>query len=216
VPTSPVGLLFFLAALTPGYLFVRIAERRSLRPSRSNLVEAVELAVTGALASLTAAAVVLGIGRTLNLPIVSLPRLIENGKAYLVEFPERTLFSGLVVLALANALAALCAWLATGRHQTKYHLGSTVFIKTLAPRPDGRTIWAYLDLDDDCRIDGRIEYIPTSGSDRQDVALIAPIAVTTPDGLTRSRSIVDAMVVPGDRIKRISLRYVDTPAPRTS
>lgn len=51
IPYTTLGLIVSLAALGPGYLYIRAAEVRSPRPERSGLVEAVELVVIGAFAS---------------------------------------------------------------------------------------------------------------------------------------------------------------------
>lgn len=58
VPTSLVGVLVFLAAFAPGFVWVRVAEARTLRADRSPLFETVELGFVGATASLIAAALV--------------------------------------------------------------------------------------------------------------------------------------------------------------
>src|SRR6266852_3591590 len=46
LPGAPIAL-FALAALLPGWIFVRLAERRIPRPERSALAELVELAAVG-------------------------------------------------------------------------------------------------------------------------------------------------------------------------
>jgi hypothetical protein len=54
IPETLVGIVAFVAAAGPGYLYVQLAERYGPRRDRSNLEEAAELLVVGAIATGTA------------------------------------------------------------------------------------------------------------------------------------------------------------------
>jgi hypothetical protein len=61
IPNTVLGLVVLAAALGPGYVFIRVEERRRPRPERSALLETAELVVIGGLASTLAFAAVAGV-----------------------------------------------------------------------------------------------------------------------------------------------------------
>jgi hypothetical protein len=98
VPDTVLGLVVLLASLGPGFVYLRVAERRGPRVPRSGLIESVELVVLGAAASaVTVLVVALGAAA---LRILTISALARTPAAYYHRHP---------VLVIGLAAAALIA-----------------------------------------------------------------------------------------------------------
>lgn len=103
MPDNLVGLVLFVAFITPGYLWVRLEERARPRPDRSGLLEVAELLTIGVLASLFAAAFVGWLGaRVPGLLDVSSWADAERADEYLAEHWIKAGVSLLGVVLSAN------------------------------------------------------------------------------------------------------------------
>lgn len=107
IPTTALGLAVFTAGLGPGYLFLRVEERRRPRPERSGLLEAIELLVIGSFASLTAALVTFGTANLLD--TIDDKALAADGRKYVIGRSPESLAFVIVTLTLAYALAWVAA-----------------------------------------------------------------------------------------------------------
>jgi uncharacterized protein DUF6338 len=99
-----LGLVAFAATAGPGYLFVRLAERREPRHDRSPLQEAAELILVGGLA--TAAGLLVSLALWEALGLVHSGTLGDDVGQYLLAHPARSL----VVLATALAVSYSAVW----------------------------------------------------------------------------------------------------------
>jgi hypothetical protein len=169
IPNSVFGLLVVATSIGPGYLFVRIAERKTPRPARSTLLEIAELIAVGGSCSVLALLVSLLIARWTGK--VDLRALGRDGTEYTLTHPVPVLTLLLGVLAgsyLLSGIATLTAYLivqrkspATLRHYSVWH---ELLRRQEAGQPlvtvelrDGRTVAgpvAYYTLEEappDCR-----------------------------------------------------------------
>jgi hypothetical protein len=177
IPSTTLGLVVFLAALGPGYVYLRVAERRTARPERSGLVEAVELVVIGALASSLTLLVVVSIADTLN--AIDVRSLSSAPRRY---FDRHTL-TVLWLLALALALAYVVAYVAARsmhRHrrptirpggtswQTAFDFGR--------PTKD-HVVVVNLELRDHRLFAGILGGFTVDEQDNREIWLVAPLAV---------------------------------------
>ncbi|MDQ1586210.1 MAG: hypothetical protein QOH80_1575 [Actinomycetota bacterium] len=106
-PKNLLGLLLLVAAFSPGYVYLRFAERWHTRPSRSSLLEGVELLSIGALISATVALAAIALGDATG--ALDTARLFNHPEDYVAAEPIRCLFALLISAVGAYALAALAA-----------------------------------------------------------------------------------------------------------
>jgi hypothetical protein len=107
IPGTALGLVLAVAALGPGYVYLRVAERRSARPERSSLLEAVELAVVGALASTAALLVVGALADWTH--VANAHWLAADPASYTGHHPLRLLWLVALTLGLAYLIAFAAA-----------------------------------------------------------------------------------------------------------
>jgi hypothetical protein len=107
IPGTLLGLVAFAASLGPGYVYVRVSEKREPRHERTQLLEAAELVVIGTLASSIAALLVLSAAQALD--VLNTSRLVDEGPRYILAHPPRGLGSLLVVLVVSYGGAYLAA-----------------------------------------------------------------------------------------------------------
>jgi Family of unknown function (DUF6338) len=102
-----LGLVAFAASLGPGYIYLRVAERREPRQDRSQLLEAAELVVIGGLASSVAALLVLSLGDKVG--VLETNQFSNEGWKYVSTHPTRALGSFLAFLVISYGGAWLAA-----------------------------------------------------------------------------------------------------------
>lgn len=125
IPSTFLGLVLFAASLGPGYVYLRLAERRSPRAEGSQLEQAVEMVTFGAMFSLVSVMAVLAVATHFN--IVDADRVSAQRGEYLISEPIRALGCVLVAFTLAYVLAWVVALV--------FHHG-----QPSAHQP-GRTVW---------------------------------------------------------------------------
>jgi hypothetical protein len=86
-PKNLLGLLLLVAAFSPGYVYLRFAERWHTRPTRSALLEGVELVSIGALISSLVALAITAIGDITGW--LDTNRLFSTPRRYVAEQPMR-------------------------------------------------------------------------------------------------------------------------------
>ena len=212
IPSNLVGLVLFAASLGPGYVYIRVAERRAPRAERSDLVEAVEMVAIGAFASLAAAMVVLLVGDVTGWLEPS--RITRDAKAYLIVDPVRGLVALLAVFVIAYGLAYGAARLSHLRDPPAVAPGATGWYEAFwleRPADDHLTI-VTVELRDRRRVTGRLTHFTIEHGGDRELVLGAPILVRATGDSEPSRT-RDAFLVPRERdVAYIAGRYVD---PRT-
>lgn len=111
MPSTILGVLIFVAALGPGFVYVEIAGRRRPRQVRSPVAEGVEMAAIGATTTLLATVIVVGVADALG--EVSATVLARDGIGVLSSDPWKWLavFAGVLGLSYASAwTAAKCRY----------------------------------------------------------------------------------------------------------
>ena len=106
-PKNLLGLLLLVAAFSPGYVYLRFAERWHTRPARSTLLEAVELVSIGAVVSTVVTLAVTAIGDLSGW--LDTTQLFRDPARYVADHPARCLIALLVAAVAAYGLAAAAA-----------------------------------------------------------------------------------------------------------
>jgi len=107
LPNTLLGLVVFLAAAGPGYLYVRLSRTREPRFERTTLEEAAEFVVFGALSSGFAILAALGIGDAMG--FLDTKAIGDDATQYTVDEPLRVLAALTFVLLLSYG----AVWLVT-------------------------------------------------------------------------------------------------------
>jgi hypothetical protein len=177
IPSTTLGLVVFLAALGPGYLYLRVAEQRTARASRSGLVEAVELVVVGALASTIALLVVVTVADWLHL--VDAESLSLDPGRYFHRHGLPVLRMLAVTLAVAYGLAYGGARLNHLRRRPTIKPGATAWQTAFdfnRPTQD-HIVVANVELRDRRLFSGILGGFTVDSDDNREVCLWGPIAV---------------------------------------
>jgi hypothetical protein len=173
IPSTFLGLVLFVASLGPGYVFLATTERRRPRRDQSQLAEAVQMAVIGAMASGAAALAVLGTG------VLDRACLSKEGSHYFLLEPLR----GLGALLLFFLLAYLGAWLGAriwclGLPKT-HHPAATGWQLAFADRRSDRSDVTVLTIEmvDGRRVTGVLGDFTGTADDDRELVLVSPLAV---------------------------------------
>jgi hypothetical protein len=208
IPGNLVGLILFLAAVAPGYVFVRTSERFRARPGRSALLEAAELLVIGAACTTIASLIAVGLAEWLGGGFLDIPAWAEQGNDYLRGEPYRLAWSVGFVLLVASAAAFGLAHLANRGRTGDIVLGVTVWSGAFeAAGHKGQRAWLTAHLHDGRIVEGYVKGYPTGASDVQALALQRPITVTETNG---SRALVpgtNLVIIDAGQIAMIGVRY---------
>lgn len=210
LPANFVGLLLLLAALAPGYVYVRVAEQRRSRPDRSALLETAEFLVIGAASTTVAVLVLVALAERTDDLVIDLPRWAREGSTYLEVRPYAVARSVGAVLGGACGLAYLGARFIHRGQPPNLVPGVTVRAAVFEPagRP-GRRAWVAVHRKDGSVIEGYLLAYPTGGSDAQEIALQKPIGLT-PSGDRRSLVAgVDCVLVAAEEITMVGVRIED-------
>ncbi len=173
IPDSLAGLLLFAASLGPGYVYIRVAERRAPRTERSQLLETAELLVLGALITTVVAMLVIWGAREVGLVDVNAVR--REGIGYLLLHPLRG-FATLGAIFLASyALGGLAALLVHWKKQPSQQPG-TVWRDVLGEKKETHNAWATVELRDGRFLQGQVaSYTLGMSSEPRELALAAPL-----------------------------------------
>lgn len=177
VPSSFLGLILFAASLGPGFVYLRVAERKAPRAERSALAEAVEMLAIGSLASLAAALVVLIAGDLVG--VLDTKQLSTRGANYFLDEPTR----GLGSLLAAFALAYFAAWGAAtlvhaGQEATNAPSGNAwqqAFRLNKASTKDVAVVT--VELRDGRKVVGVLGHFTSELREGRELCVVAPIAV---------------------------------------
>jgi hypothetical protein len=128
-----VGLLLLFSALVPGYVWTRVAERRTPLANRSALLEAAELLAVGALTTVAAGALVLSISRATSL--LDTGALRADAVGYILEHPVRAL-GALAAVAVCSCALAWAGARLVYRGEPPTLQSGTVWTEILGDRKD--------------------------------------------------------------------------------
>lgn len=207
IPANLIGLVLFVLVLAPGWLWVRIAEKRQVRPDRSPLLEAAELVVTGVVFTAVAAAVVVAVGNG-NGWLPELRDVTASGSTYAQDEPYRTAGAAVIVFALSLAAAYGTARLVYRGKEASLVPAGSVWRDVFGVGGEGRPIFVSATLEDGRVVDGYLYSFSTDadGGDR-DLGLQAPIYVWSGEPPERMRAPADRTVLRAQQIIAMWVRY---------
>lgn len=200
-----------LLALIPGWVFLKLRERRDAALPRNGLDELLEIFAVGLSTTGAALLVWVLLPRGWTTWLVDPQALADSGTGVLANNVRQTALTVGLVLLLALLLAAGASWVAGARTKSRF-ARVTVWTGALAEQ-DGKVRWMGLHLRDGRLIEGRLLAYPTGdGHERRDIALEAPIVVTEATvGSTRRRTDLSRVIFNEVDIKSITVRLVDPP-----
>jgi Family of unknown function (DUF6338) len=210
LPDTLLGLVLFVAAAGPGYVYVRVTKVRHPRDERTTLEEAAEFATFGALASAFGVVLTFLIGRQIGL--LEPATLVRGPTAYVAAHPAAALVS--LVLALTISYGAV--WLVATR--AGFDGGPTISpgestwyaaFHRFVPRDRG--VYATVSLRDGRSVAGIVSAYTIETEGVREIVLTKPIdmpiRVLTPDG--REGVLADTFtILNADDIVSISGRYL--------
>ncbi len=173
IPSTLAGLVLFMASLGPGYVYVRVAERRVPRAERTPLLEAAELLVIGALTTTVVSMLVLWGARELGLVDLGVAR--RDGLGYLLLHPLRGFTTLTAIFFLSYLLAGLAA-LAVNRGRLPTQQPGTVWSEVLGRQKATTDAIATVELRDGRMLQGRVaSYTLDLATEGRELALSAPM-----------------------------------------
>jgi hypothetical protein len=205
IPNTVFGLLVLAASLGPGYVFVRVAERREPRPARSSLLEIAELVTVGG--SCSAVTLMVGLIVAHWLGWVDLSRLGSGGTDYALTHPARV-FS----LALAVFAASL---LASWRLSVVLHRGLPATLHQhsvwhqLMRRQEEGAAFATVELRDGRTVAGPVAYytVQEASPEDRELVLIAPIRARRNDDADYEPVTDSRVVLRASDMVALSVKY---------
>ena len=218
LPANLVGILVFFAAIFPGFAWVRVAETRALRASRSPLMEMLELASVGATCSIAAAACMGGL--TKIVPVFADLDRWATDDSYFRNNQFRVLLTVVVVLGMSTAISWFAARVVYRNQPRVFGPERTVWTDVLAE--SGRTLeggmlrvaFLAVRLSDDRLIEGYLYSFPAGNTDTvEEVALRSPIFVRDSPTMDRVRvANIEYIIVRTSEVKEISVSFEDVEA----
>lgn len=173
IPDTLAGLALFAASLGPGYVYVRVAERRVPRAERTQLLEAAELLVLGGLISTVVAMLVIFGARESDL--INVETVRSEGLDYLLLHPLR----GFTTLGTIFGLSYLTGWGAARfvhRKKKPSQQPGTVWREILGAKKDTHVSWATVELRDGRVLQGQVaSYTLETPTEPRELALAAPL-----------------------------------------
>jgi hypothetical protein len=209
IPGTLLGVLFLAACLVPGFVFLRIGERRRARLTRSPLIEAVELAGVGAAASLLSVMAVLSLGREWE--FLDASALADDPGRYLLLHPFRGLGSMLGSFLLSSALAGIAAIVVFAKRQSVFDLSSSTWRQTFYEGRPNRDleVFATIELTDGRRLAGYVDSFTVNLQENRELALRRPV-IAAPDAAAQWQPMVgDFLIIRENQIATITGLYVD-------
>ena len=205
IPDSVFGLLLLAASLGPGYMYVRIAERRNPRPNRSALLETAELITVGGSCSAVAFVVAAVLARWTDM--VDLVALEQDAAVYTVAHPARVFL--LLLVGLGGAY--LLAWIAAraiyrGVPASLFH--HSVWHELLRAQAGGRP-YVTVELRDGRTVAGPVAYytVQEAPPDSRELVLIKPIRARAASGMPYVPVVDDRIALRASDITALSVQY---------
>lgn len=185
IPQTLGAILVFVVFIVPGVAFEMLRDRRLPDIEESSLREASRVAMTSALFSLGAVAVI-GILRLAGANWVVDPALwLTDGQAYVVAHMGEVISTVLVFVAAALALVALTDSFFKGSAHGQIKRGNIWRVLTRTRCPEGANAWVHLRLKDEggTEVWGYFgDHAPRQGQEDGPLVLEAPgLAYRRPD-----------------------------------
>jgi hypothetical protein len=206
LPDAPIAL-FVLAALLPGWIFLRLAERRAPRPERSGLAELVELAAVGFSTVACSALVVAELSWTPIPGLFNVRMWAHIRGGYLGQHIGSALLSMALIALLSYVLAVALFFVVYGFKSKGIHPESTVWYDALGRTPDGKHAWVGVQRTDGSLVEGFLLSYSYTDEDAGGIALQAPMRLTTP-GQEAGDLALTRLVILGSQIQAISVVHV--------
>lgn len=208
IPGTLLGLVALAAALGPGFVFVRRAERHNNRPSQSQLSELVEMVVIGGALSLVAAGVVLTAVDITD--CIETAELRADPAEYILNEPLRIFLAAGLFYGLAYAGAYLMARITYRDSSAVIEPGVTgwghAFWKGL---PDKETpVLVTVELKDGRRVTGGLASFTVGSEENREIVLVQPLAATAKPGTKGVPMHENFVVLREDQIAVLSGTYV--------
>jgi len=185
IPDSLAGLLLFAASIGPGYVYIRVAERRRPRAERSQLLEAAELLVLGALITTVVAMLVVSVAQQVGL--VDVATVHREGLDYLLLHPVRGFATLGAIFGLSYLGGGLVGWVAHLGEQASQQPG-TVWRDVFGQKKETNDAWATVELRDGRFLQGQVvSYTLDVSSEPRELALAAPLISGASGAPTSSR-----------------------------
>jgi hypothetical protein len=174
IPATVAGLLAFAAAVGPGYLFVRLTERRRPRRRYTPLEESAEILVVGALATSIGVLAVLALSDVTGL--LDTVALTHEASDYLVTHPARVLATGaLVGLVSYGSVWAAVSWAYRGS-TAEIRQSNAYFSAAEDERPADHGVLATVELRDGRAVTGVLRAFNFYDATREgELLLTAPL-----------------------------------------
>jgi hypothetical protein len=213
IPNTVLGLVVIAAALGPGYVFVRIEERRRPRPKRSGLLETAELVVIGGFFSTMAFAVVAAFSS--HWGWLDQRKLAKDSTAYLLSHVSRFAVIVLIALILSYLATWMVAHIIFWRRPASIELHSA-WDQVLEPRR-GIIHYATVGLDDGLAVAGDVvgHTVGDRPSDERELILANP-ELRAPGEHAFIRARDQLVVLRGDRMRTLSVIQYEGVLPQPS
>lgn len=207
IPSSALGLLLAVAAVSPGYVYVWYASRRLPRSDKSTLMETAEFLLWGTATTGVSALLVLGLGSLKVRSFVDLSEWVRVGSSYLVDVPWRAVWSSSATFVLALLLALGASWLLHHRRPRSL-CPEPVRWKVFAERPEKYEVFCSVTTTAGRVWEGYVfAYTLTDDAASGDLALRPPLYFWKADERCKVEG-VDRVVIPFSQISEIAARYV--------
>jgi hypothetical protein len=211
LPNAPFALLVLLALL-PGWLFVRLAERRGPRPERSSLAELLELTAVGFSTIAVSALAVVGLSLVIHPWLFDVRAWAHERNRYLGDHIGPALASITLGLVLSCVLVVLLYLVFYGRRSAGFKPGSSVWVDSFGNAPKDQQNWLGVHRRDGSLVEGLLLSYPAgSDEDAREISLTKPIRLTPRGGEPVFLSI-DRVVIPGREITAITVMHVEKPS----
>lgn len=209
MPGTFVGLFVFVAALGPGYLFVRLLESLDPRRSHSALTEAVEMAVIGSAATSVSLIAVVGVGDLIGQ--LRTEDLVDHGLGVLSGDTWRWLAAFVSILVVSYGLAVAAAYVVKRKFPSdvKHDPGGTAWnqaFEKLVPSRDHVTIGTVY-LRDGRAFTGQIKVWTAHLDGSRELLLTGRPLVSTADGSVRTRLDEEFVLLREEDVLFIAGRY---------
>jgi hypothetical protein len=213
IPSTLLGLLLFAGAIGPGYVYLRVSERRRPHVGRSGAAEIAELIVTGAFASVVVAAIsICGLVATERLDT---KQLATAPQAYIVTH----IAAASLLLAAGLVAAHLLAWGAARfvhrNESAAIYLGfSSWYAMITRSRPAGARPYVTIDLADGTSVCGwpLVFTVGEAPIGEREIAIAEP-RLRRPNEVAFRRTADHCIAVHGTEIRTVGVRYQATDAP---
>lgn len=210
IPDSLAGLALFAASLGPGYVYVRVSERRIARAERSQLLEAAELLVIGALITTVVAMLVLAGAAAIG--VADPEEMRREGLAYLLLHP----LSGFATLGTIFGLSYAAgggAALVVHRNKPPSQQPGTVWREVFGQDKGTHDAIATVELRDGRMLQGQIaSYTLDAPAEPRELALRAPMRQRRSKSITVEKVTDDFLILREQDMLYIAVTYQTKPA----